>query len=473
MFKTEVYATPFTSEASDEMFQRISGGLVGSDVSLISTIRALVGPRIGENDTLTIQSFTRVRDFATLLSDVMMCREQFVIFNFRSAYYNSEDEIMDYIHRCEKMMTDMREPVSWTKIEKVTAFFNKQFYASCFVCPNQKTSVLLIKDMNVKELHYLQCGIMAYFPWYFSKEEGITELEKKLLESLREKTADNYMKTLEKLAEKYDFRRFKIEKYLNGFETNIEAIELRNCEEKYAEIMQYINDLNERISQNLREKRSLDARIAGLHDAIAKNGGRNDFMEFFLRTKCLVVESVGRDTVTYGVKACLDVPDKDLASSVINNRDSVIYTGRYFSADDMRNLFNAICIDEIVKLRLCAMYQIHLGGNISAIAHATYSHEYDGYTPNPHIQQHRCMGAYLSIINQIIAETGDYVQAVAQSIESCRSLNLNEWASMSPFISQINNNPDTRCIELPDGSVVSFKQAIKYLRGVYNDGEDN
>ena len=473
MFKTEVYATPFTGEPANEMFQRISGGIIGNDVSLISTLRALVGPRMGEKDTLTIRSYSRVRDFASLLSDVMMCREQFVIFSFRSAYYSSEDEMMDYFHRCEKMLADMKDPVSWTKIEKVTVFFNKQFYASCFVCPDQKTSILLIKDMDIKELHYLQCGIMAYFPWYFSKEAGITELEKKLLESLREKTADNYMKTLEKMAELYDFRKYKIEKYLSGFETNIEAIELRKCEEKYNEIMDYLNDLNDRISQNLREKRSLDARIAGLHEAIAKNGGRNDFMEFFLRTKCLVVEGVSGDTITYGVKACLDVPDKDLAASVINNRDSVIYEGRYFSADDMKNLFNAICIDEIVKLRLCAMYQIRLGGNISAISHATYSHEYDGYTPNPHIQQHRCMGAYLSIINQIIAETGDYVQAVAQSIESCRSLNLNEWASMSPFISNINNNPDTRCIELPDGSVVSFKQAIKYLRGVYNDGEDN
>ena len=473
MFKKMILNTAFTSDAANDVFSAINGGCVDNDISLESTMRALIGPRLVGDETLTIRVFTRTRDFRSLFEDLQYYTHNFVIYNFKSGYYIGQDdeEVMKYIHDCEKVVQGTR---GWSKIEKVTVFFQKQFYASCFVNPESKNSIILIRDMEYKELHYLQCGTLAFFPWYFSKEDGITELEMELLRSLREKTSDKYEEVIRKMAEKYDFRQYKIEKYLKGFETCVEARELERANSELEAIISKINDYNSAISNLLRDQRVMNAKIMGLNDAINAKSGRNDVMEFFMRNKNLVIEMTDRDNIMFGVKGYADNIDKDAAERVIANERSVIYTcAPHIQKDDMRNLFNAIFIDEIVKLRFCAMYNIRIGGNIRAISHATYSSEYDGYTPNPHIDRFGCMGGYESIINQIIQETGDYVQAVAQAIESCGSINLLEHPTMSEFIGRIDSNSppvNMKCIELPDGSVVTPRQAMKYLRGVYEDG---
>ena len=475
MFKKLITRTAFTSEAANDMFSAVRGGDVDNDVTLLSTMRALIGPRLGEGEDLSIKVFTRTRDFRSLFSELQFYGHNFSIYNFKTGYYigQTEEEVMKTIHDAEKFV---QETPGWSKIEKVTVFFQKQFYASCFVNPEQKNSIVIIRDMENKELHYLQCGTLAFFPWYFSKEDGITELEMELLKSLREKTSDKYEETLKKLAEKYDFRRYKIEKYLRGFETNAESLELSRYERQLADVIEKINNYNDAMSDLLRDQRLINAKINGLHDAINEKGNRNDFMDFFMRNDNLVVDSADRDTVIFGIKAYADC-DKEVAARVIDNERSVIYAcAPHVKKDDMRNLFNAIFIDEIVKLRFCAMYQLRVGGNIRGIAHACYGSEFDGYTPNPHIDRFGCMGGYEKICNDIISNSGDYVLVLAQAIESCKSINLNEHPTMSEFIGRIDRSMtggDMRCIELPDGSIVTPKQAMKYLRGVYEDGKDN
>ena len=52
VFKTSIASTPFTSEAANSYFQNITGDYYDGDCSFLSTLRALVAPRIKEGESV-------------------------------------------------------------------------------------------------------------------------------------------------------------------------------------------------------------------------------------------------------------------------------------------------------------------------------------------------------------------------------------------------------------------------------------
>ena len=64
----------------------------------------------------------------------------------------------------------------------------------------------------------------------------------------------------------------------------------------------------------------------------------------------------------------------------------------------------------------------------------------------------------------------DYIGAIEQCSASCKSLNFNDSPVMQEFmrrmygISDYQDNINTRCIELPDGTVVTPVDAINWLK---------
>jgi hypothetical protein len=122
----------------------------------------------------------------------------------------------------------------------------------------------------------------------------------------------------------------------------------------------------------------------------------------------------------------------------------------------------AIFIDQSVKLRFCAKYSFRMGVGVEPEAHSEYGPEYDGYMPNPHINDWSCMGNYKPIINEMIRDN-NYIGALEQCIASCRSLNLHDSTVMCTFMENMYRSR-TKCIELPNGEVVDSKAAIKYLK---------
>ena len=58
MFKTSIQVTPLTTDAANAYFSNIRGQKFGSDNSFLATLRALVAPRMKEDEVLTL-SFGR------------------------------------------------------------------------------------------------------------------------------------------------------------------------------------------------------------------------------------------------------------------------------------------------------------------------------------------------------------------------------------------------------------------------------
>ena len=132
----------------------------------------------------------------------------------------------------------------------------------------------------------------------------------------------------------------------------------------------------------------------------------------------------------------------------------------------MAKLMTAIFVDEEPKLRIkiCAAYRFDLNGNVMGRRGYSYPAEFKNCMPNPHIHYHSCMGGYLTAVNRLL-QSREYIGALEQSVASCRSLNWGDSTVMCEFLRDMYKTGSGRmaCIELPDGRVVSSKEAIEWL----------
>ena len=105
---------------------------------------------------------------------------------------------------------------------------------------------------------------------------------------------------------------------------------------------------------------------------------------------------------------------------------------------------------------------IGLDGEFDGQRHECYGYEYDGYMPNPHIEYHRCLGNYRETLTELM-RNHEYIGAIEQCIASSRSLALND-ISAEEGIRDLFKNDARKCVELPDGKVVTAREAVKYLK---------
>lgn len=487
MFKEIINSSPFVSDIANDFFRNIDGDAFKGDISFVATLRALVAPRMQEGESLyfthTSTSFTANRIKSMPATDAVRlittrCRDMnrgtILIHSFNNSCRN------DNYANLELMKSTFTSTYKdWVMLDKVSEFFRKAFYVLCFVNPNKKQVVIFTDNLSIRRFHYLQCSILAFLPWYFDPEKGVSPEEMKLIKSLREKTLDKYEECMAKLAEQYDFRATKIRKLLTGFETKYEEIECNNVKDCINDCISSIDALNASIVAYLRKKRDCELKLLGLQTKIASYNGESEIMEYFLSNDKLSLISVDNYTMIFAVKDYLTFFDEELAMSTIKNHGSYIYLpygiegNDYIPEDDMELFMRAI-VEQKIRIKFCAAYRFSFGEYIGAIAHYNYGLEFCDCTPNPHIDQYSCMGDYERTINTLIKDN-NYIMALEQSIASCKSLNFGDSPVMQEFMNRLygisDNNVNIRCVELPNGIVVTPKEAIVFLKSEADTNE--
>ena len=127
----------------------------------------------------------------------------------------------------------------------------------------------------------------------------------------------------------------------------------------------------------------------------------------------------------------------------------------------MERLYRAIFGENKYKLRLCAAYIADIRNGLRACSHYIFPPESRAYLPNPHIQHFGCVGTYAGRFQEYMA-SGDYVGAIDQAVVSGRNLNFYDPPVISHFASELSRSK-IRCIERPDGSLLTPLEAIKEL----------
>lgn len=482
MFKQVIRNTQLTTDAANSFFQHIYGDSFQQDVSFVSTLRALVAPRMKEGESIALgfyqsnYSVSQLGNFSAKNAVRDVCDLEYfapgriIIHNF---YNTSQDSNYAWMELMKSTFTSVYP--DWHRLDKVTDFFKKTFYTLCFINPENKSVIVFVDNMDIRKMHYLQCSIFAFLPWYFDPKLGVSKVEMELIESLREKTPTKYEDCIARIAEQYDLRTARIRQLLSGFETRYESMECERVRREIHNCIDYINRLNTEIGDYLRAKNDFEIRLLGLETKIANGSEESEIMDYFLRNDKLVLDSVTDDSMVFVVKTYLEYFDEDLAERVIKNKTSYIYrpNGRgcnnIIPADDMRMLMTAIFLDQKLRIRFCAAYRFNMNGSVNAMGNYRFGAECRSYTPNTHINRYTCLGNYQRSINELLGRR-DYIGAIEQCLASCKSLNFNDSTVMCEFmrvmygISDYQNNTNTRCIELPDGTVVTPIDAINWLK---------
>lgn len=480
MFRDILRVTPMTTDVADSVFYgKIWGDTIRMDSTFVATLRALVAPRMKDGESLCFDycgsdysdrqfegsTLETRRDVLRHLEDRdhAICLHEF-------SHYN-DDINKKWLSFADEDFCNANP--GFTKLDKVTAFFRKSFGVSCFINVDTRCVQLFTTKLDAARIHYLQCGIFAFLPWYFDPKEGVSELEMELISALREKTSDKYRDALSRIAAQYDFRTIKIKTRLKGFETAMERGELESLTDDIDRLNHDINAYNRNIAAKLRELDGLQARYLGLQQKINEGSDESEIMDYFLCSRSVELIDMEGSQISFGVKQYLDIFDENAAQNAINNKRSYIYGYEgELSKEQAVRLMKAIFIDDEVKLKVCGAYKFSVFGPVEPISHYSFGPEFEGYTPNTHINQYGCMGSYLTTINELLRDH-KYIESIEQCIASCKSLNFTDGIVMSRFMGDLYNNfGGVSCIEMPDGSSVTALEAAKQLmeQGEKTDG---
>ncbi len=481
MFKEKIASSPFCTEIADRCFSNITGDHFMGDVSFLTTLRALLAPRISENDTFYI-SVTRTTfsldgtesvSGSKLAQDILNCTDprpnslSIHLCCNSNPIANENCVAAVYNNAAEVLLAD------WVRVDKVTAMFKqRKFATACFINPKIRSGIVFVSGGDMRRYHMVQASIPVFLPWYFEadKGNGLTEEEFTLVSLLyNSKEATDYVSLISEMAGKFDFRAAKIRQELCDFENKIDERRKEDTKRIIQNTNNEIASLNASIGQKIRFKNEQNIILLGIEAKIAQNKEKDsELMNYFLHNSRLVLESVSNTSITFAVKDYILFFDEVNAQKSIDNKNSYVYNSRGgISGEDMALLMKSIFVEQTLKLRTCAAYRLTIGEGIDPMQHYSFdADEYDGYMPNTHVQEYGCLGDYTEYLNTLMSNS-DYVGAIEQCIASARSLNFGDQTVMSRFVSNLYSD-SYRCIELPDGKVVVPSEAIAWLKEANN-----
>lgn len=466
MFCNAVGTTALTSREADYHFVNIPRSGWNGDVTFCATLRALVAPRMSDNDTILFD-YVELSD-AINLNINYIPRNTIYVINVKTWDDEAFDSFADSAYRD-----------GWTKLEKVRDFFVKSFKVCCLIDHDTKRVCLMVENMNMRKWHYLQCSVLAFLPWYFDPNNGVSEIEMELIKSLREKNSDNYLRIITEISKQYDFETIRVRSLLGDFEINIEKRELAKARASIADYRREIATATDNISRCLECIKDEEIRALGLEQKLEDNTRESELMNYFLSNKNIKLNSTSDGSITFVASGYVTYFDEDMARSVINRPGSYVYSvatsGRAISTDDMKKLMSAIFIEQKLKVRVCAAYSLDIvSQGVSALRNFPFDSSYENCMPNIHINKYSCMGNYIMPINESL-ERNDYISAIETCCASCKSLNFADSIVMSEFMRVLYGLSSTgyndRCIELPDGRVVKPINAIKWLNEQEEENE--
>jgi hypothetical protein len=366
----------------------------------------------------------------------------------------------------------------WQKNEKNTHFFANTVGVAVYTnesVEGQEISVVFVHTNNIQINHYVQCGILNYVPWIFRRNKNVSPEEMELIQGLREKKPDQFKMALQKLIQKYDLRKLRIERLLAGFETKRDQRMARNMESEINSCNENMQSAMERYVEYARLKQEKQNMLAGIYAAIENNEHNGEIMAYFNANKTLwLIDANGENGgLSFLVRTYLEYFDQDAAEACISNRRSYMYTGhermpKLVRPEDMELLLRALFVDCTMKVRMCAAYTLRT--SMQACDYYDYGSTGDTYLPNPHIHYFRCLGNdYPRYAAECLAR-GDIIGAIEQCIASAKSVNFEERPTAGALIEhlygimEMPHGMSEKYIELADGRIVTPKEAIAYLK---------
>lgn len=465
MFRHILRETALVNDKADAFFgERVHGESYNGDMTLVSTLRALIYPRMGESDKLFVMMKHSSGNSDSLSSPFSYLNElgencgYFVVHSLNG----SDGDTSDMIQKIDHGFT--QEFSGFVNIPKISEFY-KSFSVRCFVNAERKITLMIVDRMDTRKLHYIQAAILPALPWYYDPSKGVLPEELTLLNSFREKESQTYVDIVEVIAGKYDFRTPWLRSKLDGFETIAEREEIRRLDREISNARQLIAETQQALGNRIKELDLLIARHYGLTWCVTE-GGNTELRDYLLCDKNIYVDNVEGSCLYFTSSGYLTNFDDDQAESVINNAASFMYQSDCgYSHEQMKKFYTAVFLDKTLKLRFCAGYSMDIADrSVRAMNDYRFATELANHMPNPHINRYSCMGNYSRVIGECFSEH-NYIGVLQQCTASCVSLNFSDGTVMREFANKVLSleYAEKRFVTLPDGTNVTHGEAIAWL----------
>lgn len=470
MFTEKFEMTALTTDAANYsgVFSRISGDeLQFGDSTAMSTLRALVYPRMAENDelnfaldTILLKSGELQASAHIILDNVLPKTNSLTVYNVRQCTVDA-NELFSLVSQVLPNRYD-----GYVLSKKITHFLKAQFPAVVFINEKDRSTIILGEEIDLPRWRRLQSVFLISLPWFY-RGQKLTALENELLSSLSEPTGVEYVKTVEKIAAQYDFEEIYMEKMVSKFHQRNRIMQIDAKKEESTKLLTEIQHLSEMIRQKIAERENVEILLGGLQAALLNDDNKDEMLLDYLRSnKSIEVEKTDEDdSIGFIVRGVFEYYDMEMMETHLRSWPSYLYDVKNgFTKEDMKRFLRAVFVDEIMHINTIACYRYRYSNtNVSVSAIGRYNFKNaQFYLPNPHIQYYRCMGRYESLIDQALA-TGDLITAIEQTVASTRSINFGDSTVMSQFIQDLctKRNP---FVVMPNGENATVRAAIEWLK---------
>ena len=450
MFNDSIFNTPFTKGHTDDIFKNVDFVGVGfGDDAPRTLLRALVSDRVEVGEVFKVRSFR-----GQVSPGWEIPEDSRLLFLVTGGIGNTN---LSY-----DVFSSAAERHGYARSPKVSKYCERYFRAECYINENLQRSIVICSPKTVAEQHFLLSALPAFLPWLF-RDKPLTEEENKVLSGLTQKTSAPFMKALDELAKKLDFVSVWLNNVLGNFESLQYQNEIEVVRRRNNELLELIKDCEREIAESLNEMNSNNARLMGLElkSEDAKSGAMLDYFKS-AKDNLELIDVTKEGRISFLVKGYLAYFNEASIITVIDNRRGFAYLpGRGFDLDDMYLLLRAVFVDQTVRIRMCAAYEMD-----TCRVEACRNYDYralDTYVINPHIEYYGCLGGYRPQIVEYLKK-GDYIGAIESAVASCANINTFELQTVKPFIHQTFYST-RRVFELPGGRIVTPKEAIEYLKG--------
>lgn len=477
MFTKEIQRTTFTTQIADELFTNIRGNGFRNDFSFLSTLRALLHERMNEDEyinlsfTSTSYSMSQISESARSSSmDEMFCQlvnprtveNQLLIHSLANNDSENNSAVLEFVRRSFNSVYGD----DYVRAEDLSLFVKKLTDADFYINEKQKTTVIVVCNLDLKKLHMIQSFLPRLLPWYFKDRKQLTDEEKPLLLSLTKANAVEYATLIEQFAKKFDFRSVQIRKLLDGFENIFEKRQLESLARDMQDIESDLRSLENSYAETLKRKTNNLVQQLGLTERMNEKK-ESEIMEYFLCNSSLHLQSVQGTALEFIAETYLDNYDPEMFERMIANERSVFYsvTNSKFSKEDAKELLIGLFGEDAqLKIKVCAAYKLDLERTrAEGRSNYTFPPSFENHLPNQHIQRHACLGSNGQYINKCL-QNRDYILAIEQCVASARNFNMADGTVADEFVRAIFSPSAKKFVLLPDGTSCTPVKALEWLR---------
>lgn len=453
---------PFDDQVYRSIAENIQGDKFDRDDTMLATLRALLFERLGGQ---VFKYHFRGMQSEEIAGETDKMFES--IFHYADPYTLNVTNILGDETVVKEAFYKLSKTEGWTNKEDIKAYFETIGNTQLIVLVDEENvrACIAVYKLRMSIYHHLQGFIRRYLPALF-KDQNYTEEETRLAQSFSKTSSSDYARIIKEIVTKQykpHVLRFRtIDIYRRAREAEIERAKSK-IEEQKARVENYSADL---IRAHKEHQQALTY-LQGLLTRQKTDKNSEELYEFLCHNPNIEVIRTEENEMDIIIRTTLDFFDADIAEEYIDNGVILEY-GSYVDGfedeDDRRLLLENIFSNKAnLKIKMCAFYRLNLLGNVSVRAGYNYPPEYNDCLPNPHLQEHACLGSYAQYINTKLKD-GDVIGAIEQCLASASSVNVDETdLTFKPMLEWLYESDEEILIN-EDGRSMTPIEALNWLK---------